>query len=378
MNTPDHLEGAATRLRDRAGLNPDPLGRARLERLLAESAALAGVPVASYLDLVDAQPAAFGALVDRVTVQHGGFFRDPVQFTAIAALARSTTAAHRTIWSAGCGNGQEPYSLAMLLDEGGHSDWHVVASDISSKALARTSAARYTQAEVAGLSPERQRRYLVAVAGGYEIAPFIQGRVRVVSHNLAHTDPASLVPMCAVVLCRNVLMYFGRDEAHACIARLATRIPEGGHLFLGHSDITGRIASHFVLTEVAGALCYRRLPTAATGRKAVEPLRSSRVRPDTSALMAQGETAVEGGDLRMAIRAFRQAIYIDPNMPAAYFQLGAAFERVGDVREARRAFAAAGLALIRGGEAAHVSPVEGYAARDLARAIAGKLTGPAR
>lgn len=363
------------RLRARAGLKPDPVGRARLERLLAESALLAGVPVASYLDLVDTQPAAFGDLVDRVTVQHSAFFRDPAQFIAVSALVRISSAPSATIWSAGCGNGQEAYSLAMLLDEIGDSHWHVVASDISRKAIARTWAAVYTESEVKGLSPERRRRYLVAVPGGYEIAPGIKRRVRVAHHNLAHAEPPPPVPMCEVVFCRNVLMYFGREEAEACIARLAERIPVGGHLFMGHSDTTGRVAGHFALSEVTGALCYRRIP-ASTRPTATEPQRTARLRPDPSALMAQGESAAAGGDLRMAIRAFRQATYIDPNLPAAYFQLGAAFERAGDSREARRAFAAAGLALMRGGEVEKVTQVEGYAARDLARAIATKLTAP--
>ena len=372
------VEGAATRLRVRAGLNPDPVGRVRLERLLAESAMLAGVPVDSYLDLVDAQPAAFGDLVDRVTIQHSNFFRDPAQFVAVSELAKSSNAEHATIWSAGCGNGQEAYSLAMLLDEIGLSDWHVVASDVSRQAIARTLAAWYTEAEIKGLSATRRMQYLVPVSGGYKIAPFIAARVRVAHHNLAVASDAPPVPMCAIVFCRNVLMYFGREEAQSCIARLGSRILEGGHLFLGHSDTTGRIAGHFTLAEVAGALCYRRLPTASTAARVEPPLRNPRVRPDPTTLMAQGESAAQGGDLRMAIRAFRQAIYIDPNLPAAYFQLGAAFERAGDAREARRAFAAAGLALIRSDGVESVSPVEGYAARDLARAIARKLTGSRR
>lgn len=369
----DHLDGAAMRLRLRVGLKPDPVGRVRLERLLAESALLAGVPVASYLDLVDTQPAAFGALVDRVTVQHSAFFRDPGQFIAVSMLVKISRASSLTIWSAGCGNGQEAYSLAMLLDEIGLSHWHVVATDISSPAIARTRAAVYTEAEIKGLSAERRRRYLAAVPGGYEIVPGIRKRVRVAHHNLAHADPPPPVPVCSVVFCRNVLMYFGREEAQACISRLAQRLPVGGHLFLGHSDTTGRIAGHFTLTDVAGALCYRRLPSA-EDRSPAEPQPAVRLRPDPSALMAQGESAVAGGDLRMAIRAFRQAIYIDPNLPAAYFQLGAAFERAGDMREARRAFAAAGLALMRGEDVVTVSKAEGYAARDLARAIATKLT----
>jgi chemotaxis methyl-accepting protein methylase len=371
---PAQLEGAAMRLRVRAGLKPDPVGRIRLERLLAESALMAGVPVSSYLDLVDAQPAAFSDLVDRVTVQHSAFFRDPGQFIAVAALAKIASAASMTIWSAGCGNGQEAYSLAMLLDETDHPQWQVVATDISRQAIARTRAALYTEAEVKGLSLERRRRYLVAVRGGFEIAPFIKARVRVAHHNLAHADLPPPVPICAIVFCRNVLLYFGREEAQACIARLAGQLAEGGHLFLGHSDTTGRIAGHFALTHVAGALCYRRLPETATSPPAAKFERSARPRPDASVLIAQGESAAAGGDLRMAIRAFRQAIYIDPNLPAAYFQLGAAFERAGDVREARRSFAAAGLALMRGGDVENATQVEGYAARDLARAIASKLT----
>jgi chemotaxis methyl-accepting protein methylase len=369
------------RLRVRAGLKPDPVGRVRLERLLAESALLAGVPVASYLDLVDTQPAAFGALVDRVTVQHSAFFRDPGQFIAVSALVKTAGTSPATIWSAGCGNGQEAYSLAMLLDEIDHSNWHVVASDISSQAIKRVRAAVYTEAEIKGLSAERRRRYLVPVPGGHEIAPRIKKRVRVAHHNLAHAEPPPPVPMCAVIFCRNVLMYFGREEAQACISRLAERVPVGGHLFLGHSDTTGRIAGHFALTDVAGALCYRRLPASdrrgaapAAGPATAQAQRKARLRPDPSALMAQGESAAAGGDLRMAIRAYRQAIYIDPNLPAAYFQLGAAFERAGETREARRAFAAAGLALMRGEDVGNVSRVEGYAARDLARAIATKLT----
>jgi chemotaxis methyl-accepting protein methylase len=98
MNPVDH---ASLLLRSRAGLKAEPASRARLERLLQESANLAGVPVNSYVNMVDTQPATFDDLLDRVTVQHSAFFRDPAQFVALAELARHTSGAPQTVWSAG-------------------------------------------------------------------------------------------------------------------------------------------------------------------------------------------------------------------------------------------------------------------------------------
>jgi hypothetical protein len=74
------------------------------------------------------------------------------------------------------------------------------------------------------------------------------------------------------------------------------------------------------------------------------------------------------------VRAFRQATYLDPNLAIAYFQLGAALELAGDAREARRAFGAAGLAMVRADGSEEMSGLGGYTRRDLARAIASKLT----
>jgi tetratricopeptide (TPR) repeat protein len=94
--------------------------------------------------------------------------------------------------------------------------------------------------------------------------------------------------------------------------------------------------------------------------------------------MAQGRSAAAGGDLRAAIKAFRQATYLDPNLTIAFFQLGAALELAGARREARRAFAAAALALMRSKGGEDLSALEGYTGTDLARVIAFKLTAPDR
>ena len=372
MNPLDH---ATQLLRSRAGLKAEPASRARLERLLAESANLAGIPVPAYVDMLDDQPAAFDDLLDRVTVQHSAFFRDPAQFAALSEIVRRASGAPHTVWSAGCGNGQEPFSLAMLIDETGRHNWKVVATDVSFRALARTEIARYSDGELRGLSPERQRRYLTPVPGGYEIAQFIRRYVHITHHNLARADTASLMPRSDVVFCRNVLMYFGREETEACIQRIADRVAPGGYLFLGHSDSPGRMTGFFEPMRVAGAICYRRLSAPAPASPAVGRRQADlSPRPDLAGLMAEGDHAAANGDLRAAVRAFRQATYLNPNLAIAYFQLGAALELAGDPREARRSFAAAGLAMMSEDGTQDLSGLEGYSQRDLARAIASKLT----
>jgi chemotaxis protein methyltransferase CheR len=323
---------------------------------------------------VEKEPAAFDDLLDRVTVQHSSFFRDPAQFVALATLVRMEAKHQQIVWSAGCGNGQEPYSLAMLLDETGRGGWQVVATDVSFHALARTEQATYTESEVQGLSSERRRRYLTPARGGYVVVPSIRRMVRIAHNNLALDEAASVVPEAAVVFCRNVLMYFGREESEACIQRIAARIAPGGHLFLGHSDSPGRMTSYFSAVRVAGALCYERL--SAAPRAPVLGMRVGDTRPpvDLPGLMTEGNRAAASGDIRAAVRAFRQATYLDPNLAVAYFQLGAALELAGDAREARRAFGAAGLAMVSGNGTEDVTGLDGYTRRDLATAIAYKLT----
>ena len=372
------LDQATSLLRSRAGLKAETTSQARLARLLQESATIAGVPVDAYVSIVEKEPAAFDDLLDRVTVQHSAFFRDPVQFVALATLVHREANHEHVVWSAGCGNGQEPYSLAMLLHESARGTWQVVATDVSFHALARTEEAVYTESEVQGLSAERKRRYLTAVRGGYEVVPSIKRMVRIAHDNLALDEAGSIVHEATAVFCRNVLMYFGREESEACIQRIASRIAPGGHLFLGHSDSPGRMTGYFNPVRVAGALCYERL--SAAPRAAVVGTRVGDVTPtrDLPGLMTEGNRAAATGDIRAAVRAFRQATYLDPNVAVAYFQLGAALELAGDTREARRAFGAAGLAMVSGNGTEDVTGLGGYTRRDLATAIAYKLTSGVR
>ena len=105
--------------------------RERLAAHLDEAASARGLTPARFAAGLAGDPGAFQQLLDRVTVQETGFFRHPDQFAALAREVLPALDGPAVVWSAGCANGQEAYSLAMELAASGLPDWRVVATDIS-------------------------------------------------------------------------------------------------------------------------------------------------------------------------------------------------------------------------------------------------------
>src|SRR5439155_6388604 len=107
-------------------------------------------------------------------------------------------------------------------------DARVCATDISTSALERTRAARYSAREISGLSTARRERYLTRVGDEFEVVPELRSRVDVVPHNLLTDAPPVRTETCPVVLCRNVLIYFGHDDAVHLLERVADWLPPRG------------------------------------------------------------------------------------------------------------------------------------------------------
>jgi chemotaxis methyl-accepting protein methylase len=388
----DALDEAGRLLARRVGLRLDPAIRGRLARAVRDEAERRAESMADYVAQLDRDPVALQDLLNRVTVQETSFFRDPGQFLAFANevlpyLVEQGSPVH--VWSAGCANGQEAYSLAMVLAENGRTDWQVVATDISTKALSRTAAGRYAERELRGLSPERKARHLIPVAdtpGMWEVAPSLRRRVCTLRHNLA-ADPPPIPPGgCQVVFCRNVLIYFGHADVVQFLDRLSTWLPPGGHLFLGYSESLWLVSDRFHLVRLGGAFAYRcgPVPTrdAATKRaraetsppprtapRAAERSPSPRSQQSEAGLLAEGEAAMGAGDYTGAVTAFRKAAFLEPDQPVAHLSLGLALDALGDLKAARRAYAAARAAVDRGDTAAIETTLEGYGLDELRRLL---------
>ena len=198
---------------------------------------------------------ALQALLNRITVQETAFFRHPEQFEVLARDVLPTLPQPVKIWSAGCANGQEAFSLAMLLEEQGI-DGSVIGTDLSTTALNRTVAGRYVTRELSGLSPRRIARHLSRTADGWQINAAIRGRVSALHHNLLDPLPPD-VQSCQVIFCRNVLIYLSPEHARTFLDRIADTFPASTVLFLGAAETIWQVTDRFKAVAIGDTFVYR-------------------------------------------------------------------------------------------------------------------------
>lgn len=224
MTTPERF------LAERIGLRVDGATRARLDRVVRDAARRAGCPEDRFGQMLGEDPQRAQDLIDSVTVQESSFFRHPEQFDALGLHLRDTPPG--VIWSAGCANGQEPWSLAILLEEHGLGGWTVLGTDVSARALERARAGRYEERELRDLSAVRRLRFL----SGGAVSGRLRDRVRFQHHNLAIEGPPGDAFDCRVVLCRNVLIYLHRPAVEGILEHLRRRMAPGALLVLGMGE----------------------------------------------------------------------------------------------------------------------------------------------
>jgi chemotaxis methyl-accepting protein methylase len=401
------VQVAAALLVERTGMQLSDGLRERLAACLNKAAGARGQTPERYAAGLAGDPGAFQELLDRVTVQESGFFRHPDQFAALARVVLPAIEGPVVVWSAGCANGQEPYSLAMELAASGRPDWQVLATDISAAAVARTRAGRYSTAELAGLPPAH-RHWIRPAGETWEIDPTLRRRVRVEHANLTARFPIE-PGRCQVVFCRNVLIYLARTVRESFLDRLAGWLPPDGLVFLGYSEAMLAPTGRLRVEQVGNTFALRVVPERSSEGPGTTPptpasegLWTTRSSPPagrprsptggpaapaagssapagavTAAEMAVvGEVAAGGGDLAGAVAAFRKAVFLDPDQPVAWFRLGLALGAVQDRRGARRAFAAALAALERCDQGAVRDGLDGWAAGELAEVLRAKLGRP--
>ncbi len=386
MTDPVYTAGAEVLTR-RAGLRLDPTLRSRIDRCIAEAAADAKLSLEKYVVALESDRDLLQDLLNRVTVQETAFFRDAAQYRAFADVVIGELPKGTTIWSAGCANGQEAYSIAMALIEAGRTDVRVIASDISTQALARARRGWYKSSEVRGLDKKRMAKYMVTADDGFEVIPQVRNMVMLQRVNLT-SDRFPIVPGgCHVVFCRNVLIYFTREEVQSFLDRLGKWMAADGYLFLGYSESLWQVTTTFALTRVGDAFVYRpsgrrvaitaaapATPAAPAKRRPAQPAEEpAPALPAIEQLLADGEASLAAGNPRAATEAFRRAVYLDPDHPIAHFQLGVAQEAAGHRVAARRAYSAARAAVDRGDTSRLLAALEGYSADALVAILDGKL-----
>ncbi len=185
------------------------------------------------------------ALVDAMVIKETLFFRDRAPWDALrGTILPDLIAARRDrkrlrLWSAACSTGQEPYSLAMLLDEETRAltGWTVdiVATDLSRTALTTARAGIYSHFEVQrGLSTNHLLRHFRKVPTGWEISDALRAAVTFSERNLM--DEYRSLGTFDIVCCRNVMLYMDVERRRDIFSRLAQIIAPDGYLVLGAAE----------------------------------------------------------------------------------------------------------------------------------------------
>jgi chemotaxis protein methyltransferase CheR len=194
------------------------------------------------------------------------FFRDKSPFETLrtllpALVERRAAQKQLTFWSAACSTGQEPYSLAMLVNEHFRdvlASWRVriIASDFSEDVLARAREGLFSDLETArGLSPQLLARYFRPLQGKWSISQDCRRLVEFRPINL--NDAWPLMPPCDVVFLRNVMIYFDVPTRTKLVERMRRALRPDGLLFLGGAETLIGIDNGYERLTGTGCSYYR-------------------------------------------------------------------------------------------------------------------------
>lgn len=194
-------------------------------------------------------------MIDAVTTNKTDFFREADHFdflieTIVPETERrfgSGLAKPFSVWSAGCSTGEEPYTIAMVLEEYREKEprfsYRIFASDLSTQVLAKAQAGVYDaeKAEVVPLS--YKKKYMLKgkdpQSGLVRMKPELRARLSFARINFMD-EHYQADDSFDVVFCRNVIIYFERKIQELILGRLCSHVRPGGYLVLGHSEtLTG-------------------------------------------------------------------------------------------------------------------------------------------
>jgi len=200
-------------------------------------------------------------VIDQMTTNETLWFRDsyPFEYMKKQLIPELKKQSSFRIWCAACSSGQEPYSLAMLLDETSataHSE--VIATDLSSRVLEKAKKGLYQELELKrGLPQDRLKRYFSHVDKDvWQVNPLLKNSVRFQSLNLLSL-PYNLRNL-DVIFCRNVLIYFSQENKTKVLNGLIDSLKPGGYLFLGGSESLTRDCKPLEMVRCNPGLVYRK------------------------------------------------------------------------------------------------------------------------
>ena len=188
----------------------------------------------------------WSVLVDRLTVQETSFFRHVSSYELVEQFCRKLYEQrgrkHIELWSVGCATGEEPYSLAMVMDDliGQQEEkryYGITATDISLPALSKARHGEYSIRKLERIKSEFSERYFEQLERGRcRVIPRLKDRVCFAQINVLDLQNAP-VQNVDVVFCQNLLIYFENWRKRDIVTHLADRLAPGGIMVLGIGEV---------------------------------------------------------------------------------------------------------------------------------------------
>jgi chemotaxis protein methyltransferase CheR len=187
-------------------------------------------------------------MMDAVSTNKTDFFREPSHFEflkneALPELTEKDSLEPIRAWSAGCSSGEEPYTIAIVLSEFSqnfkYKNFSITASDISTAMLNKAANAIYHEDKIADLPYTLKAKYFLRSKNRNErkvrVIEALRNNIQYYRQNLLYL-PQSQNPEFDLIFCRNVLIYFDRNNQYSILQKMCMQLKPGGYLFLGHSE----------------------------------------------------------------------------------------------------------------------------------------------
>jgi chemotaxis protein methyltransferase CheR len=206
----------------------------------------------------------WGRVMDALAVQETYFWREIDQIRAVIdrvvpRLAEELGGRPLRIWSAPCATGEEPLTVAMVLEEG---HWfarvpiEIIGSDASRAAIDKAVAGRYGARAFRNLAPSLREKYFTPVGDHWRVASELQRHVAYDVVNLVAPADVARHAAAPIIFCRNVFIYFSDRSIRRTLDAFDELMPEPAYLCVGASESLLRIGSRFELQEIGGAFMY--------------------------------------------------------------------------------------------------------------------------
>lgn len=258
----EEFERFRSYLQDRTGINLGSNRRTLItSRLTKRLHALQIATFGAYLDFVTSMAGRDEQqiMLDLLTTHETQFFREIKHFDFLKTLLKPAGRGSGTIrvWSAACSTGEEPYSIAMVLEDAlGQRGWEVVGSDISNNVLQIAREGCYAQRLVEKIPPHFRNKYCRPLSADPDLVTMPSAlKDHITFRNINLNGDWSTLGTFDVVFLRNVMIYFDVPTKRKLVERIFGVLRSGGHLFIGHSETLNAVSDQYNCVQPA---IYRR------------------------------------------------------------------------------------------------------------------------